>query len=533
MFTIDDFPVSSEIKTIFIEEKIEDESDLIYNLEIYKFLKRKTIIDCLRNKLTKINIESINTVNRNPDFEMIEKKYDILLDVVDSKTIVIIKSVFHEIDMVTLELQLTQYTNLIVKNVTEYNYRLLCNPDYQIEYDYLILFKRILLEVINLGGTDLHFNVKHINMKPYYPVQYRLGTDLLDLDLFKLDGNLNQGIVTKLISVKTVANVIDLSSSDGITSNSTNIFGNNDIELRIAANKVKDGYQCVIRIQQKRTFSFTIDSLGFQKSAEDFLYRISKKRSGITLITGAIRTGKNTTAFALANEMAKQPIKIIDYSSPIEVLMPFNQVDYLDNEKNLLSCVRLAKKQDINVAFINEIPNKEVAFAVKDLANSSIHVITTLHLDRIWHLPYKLQEYYGNSYKDVISQINGVINQKMFDVQCDNCLIDVPVSSLDNKYYREFLEYRNIKVVKVPKGCEKCSNSLHKIGSLPGRNQPYVEYLYFDSEIKSKLLECNYPWEMELVLKDYITRNNSSMEDSILEGIKSSKLGINALDYIL
>lgn len=78
---------------------------------------------------------------------------------------------------------------------------------------------------------------------------------------------------------------------------------------------------------------------------------------------------------------------MISYDSPIEVLMPFPQVDYKDDPKRLLDCVRLAKKQDIDIAFLNEIPSKDVAFAVKDLVTSSIGVITTLHLNRIWDLP--------------------------------------------------------------------------------------------------------------------------------------------------
>lgn len=83
--------------------------------------------------------------------------------------------------------------------------------------------------------------------------------------------------------------------------------------------------------------------------------------------------------------------------------MPFTQVDYGGDESTLLNAVRLAKKQDVNVAYINELPNKEVAFSVRDLVNSSVYVLTTMHMDRLWHLPYKLKEYYGDQFKDVIS----------------------------------------------------------------------------------------------------------------------------------
>lgn len=525
---ISDFNVSEEVGGILYEERILDPLDIIYTLEIYKFLTRGQIISVLRDKFPKVNIQDIDRVGRDPDFADIESKHDIIIDFVDGKTVNVVKSIFHDVDIVSLDLDLYRFTKYNVINVTELNYRELRDSDFRPNYDPMILFKRILLEVIQRGGTDLHFNVKHVDMETKYPIQYRQGADLLDLDLFELDSGMNKDIITKLVGTKTLANAIDLTTADGITANSSNIFGNNNIELRIAANKVKGGLQCVVRIQEKKTFSFTIESLGFPEHVQSYLHQIAKKRSGITLITGAIRTGKNTTAFALANEMVKYPIKIIDYSSPIEVLMPFTQVDYLADEGNLLSCVRLAKKQDINVAFINEIPSKEVAFAVKDLANSSIHVITTLHLDRIWHLPYKLVEYYGNSYKDVISQINGVVNQKMFDIACPHCKKKIPVSELSDKRHVQFLKDAGIDFVNHSVGCPECKGT----GSVQGKSQPYVEYIYFDGKVKSKLLACNQPWEMELVIAEAI-KDQSSLEQAIITGITEDKLDTKALDFIL
>lgn len=468
----------------------------------------------------------------------IEGRYGILLDHIDSKSVKVIKSVFQTLDQTNLELDLKQFKEIEIVNITDVNFRELSEYGYRPKYDPMILFKRILIEVIKLNGTDLHFGVIHRNMRAEYPIQYRVNGDLYDLDLFTLDKELNHSIISTLVETKTSANSLDLSLPDGITANSSDILDNGNVELRIAANKVKDGLQCVIRIQEKKTFSYTIDSLGFSKEAQDFLMWLSKKRSGITLITGAIRTGKNTTAFALANEMIKYPIKMIDYSSPIEVLMPFNQVDYLADENNLLACVRLAKKQDVNVAFLNEIPSKEVAFAVKDLVNSSIHVITTIHMDRIWHLPYKLNEYYGDSYKDVISQINGVMNQKMFDVMCPNCREAYPTSSIRDLAKKAFLEERGLQNVWVAKGCEKCISTVkhsghNKTGSVIGANQPYVEFLRFDDKLKSRLLACDHAWQMEEIIKEVVRENKNTLEDTMFDGIQRGVLDYNALDYIL
>lgn len=538
LLNVRDFGLQKEVVKIFESKIYSDNTELITDLEIYKFMSRDEILKHLKFEFPELIFENVKSVNRKEEFLTIEGRYGILLDHIDSKSVKVIKSVFQTLDQTNLELDLKQFKEIEIVNITDVNFRELSEYGYRPKYDPMILFKRILIEVIKLNGTDLHFGVIHRNMRAEYPIQYRVNGDLYDLDLFTLDKELNHSIISTLVETKTSANSLDLSLPDGITANSSDILDNGNVELRIAANKVKDGLQCVIRIQEKKTFSYTIDSLGFSKEAQDFLMWLSKKRSGITLITGAIRTGKNTTAFALANEMIKYPIKMIDYSSPIEVLMPFNQVDYLADENNLLACVRLAKKQDVNVAFLNEIPSKEVAFAVKDLVNSSIHVITTIHMDRIWHLPYKLNEYYGDSYKDVISQINGVMNQKMFDVMCPNCREVYPTSSIRDLAKKVFLEERGLQNVWVAKGCEKCISTVkhsghNKTGSVIGANQPYVEFLRFDDKLKSRLLACDHAWQMEEIIKEVVRENKNTLEDTMFDGIQRGVLDYNALDYIL
>lgn len=538
LLNVRDFGLQKEVVKIFESKIYSDNTELITDLEIYKFMSRNEILKHLKFEFPELIFENVKSVNRKEEFLTIEGRYGILLDHIDSKSVKVIKSVFQTLDQTNLELDLKQFKEIEIVNITDVNFRELSEYGYRPKYDPMILFKRILIEVIKLNGTDLHFGVIHRNMRAEYPIQYRVNGDLYDLDLFTLDKELNHSIISTLVETKTSANSLDLSLPDGITANSSDILDNGNVELRIAANKVKDGLQCVIRIQEKKTFSYTIDSLGFSKEAQDFLMWLSKKRSGITLITGAIRTGKNTTAFALANEMIKYPIKMIDYSSPIEVLMPFNQVDYLADENNLLACVRLTKKQDVNVAFLNEIPSKEVAFAVKDLVNSSIHVITTIHMDRIWHLPYKLNEYYGDSYKDVISQINGVMNQKMFDVMCPNCREVYPTSSIRDLAKKAFLEERGLQNVWVAKGCEKCISTVkhsghNKTGSVIGANQPYVEFLRFDDKLKSRLLACDHAWQMEEIIKEVVRENKNTLEDTMFDGIQRGVLDYNALDYIL
>ena len=66
-----------------------------------------------------------------------------------------------------------------------------------------------------------------------------------------------------------------------------------------------------------------------------------------------------------------------------------------------------------------------------------------------------------------------------------------------------------------------------------GRNQPYVEYVVFDDFVKSSLLACEYPFQMEKFLKDYLFSHKRSLEFTLAKAIADKKLQYEALDSIL
>lgn len=528
---LEDFGLS-KVEQLAIEQTgVVDNAAIIELLEAYKFTTRNSIIATYNESYKYDEYSADQIVGESDDaYKALEDKYGVVIRNFgrEVKRVHVYMPMFRDTNVPSLEIELGRYDTVFFR-ATTVDYALSRNPQLRLCTDSDLIFKRILIEALRLHATDIHFDVRHVNMKPEYTVSYRQDASLYDMNLFKLTQEDNRNIISRLIENNTSAISLDLLTSNGVVSNASNILGDDNIELRVSANSVLDGYHCVIRIQQKETFNFSIGKLGFHNRVMRDLNTITKKRSGITFITGAIRTGKNTTAFALANEIEKSPVKIISYESPIEVLMPFTQLDYFGNEDALLNAVRLAKKQDINVAFINEIPNKEVAFAVLDLVNSSIHVITTMHMDRIWHLPYKLKEYYGDEYKNVISQINGVFNQKMFGICCDKCRSEILVSSVHDAAKEDFLHAKGFSKIFKSTGCEHCNFT----GKVTGKNQPYAEHLIFSDALKSRLLSCNQPFEMESVIKTEVRQREQTLEDYMSVGLHTGLLSLDALDFII
>lgn len=551
---INDFNLSDRVKNIFHSNLIKEPETILQTLEFYKFKQQLDLVKELNSikhevQLGDMNpiqdcIELVKTVTEDPKFAEIREKYNVLVDMTEDRqdenglpVIRIILPLFSQVDKVRLELDLNNYSVQYVY-VTYSNFKNLVGEEkfeqlYCFDWEPRLVFMRLVMEAMDLGGTDLHVTVEHHSKKPSYKVYYRRDEVLCPINLFNLTPELCKSMIYKTIESDSSKDSIDLFEAYGVITRIHDLFKDGTVELRLSANKVLNGYDYVARIQEITNVTRTIETLGFPEKTQKALDFIADRRAGLTFITGPLRTGKTTTLFALANKMSAAPIKIKSYEDPIEALMPFPQIDYKSNPDNLVNAIRVAKKQDIDVALLNEIPDKSVAFAVQDLVNSSIYVLTTLHVNRIWHIPYKLIEYYGSGYKNIISQINGVFNQKMFASLCDKCCIPKYVNDLEDERKKKILQDNNVDIYYEAQGCAECYDlKTGFYGVQLGKGQPYCEFLLFTDELKSKLLQCAEPYEMEQIIKEEVMKNGDSLEHELSVAISKKKLAITALDSL-
>jgi type II secretory ATPase GspE/PulE/Tfp pilus assembly ATPase PilB-like protein len=517
--------ITPELKITLEEYGFTTDRDLLYYLEQYKYYTNKDLTEFVKS----FGNDDVRCCDYEEDYSdraypTVELRYDVVVKE-SSEDVEVLYDCTSDINKISVEMDLNCLKPITYKSLTPYSFCKIQGKSMK-PLEPMDVFRRLMIEAVNRKATDVHFDVAHYRDGVEYPVSFRIDNKLERVSLFDITKELNKSMIGSLIEKKTSTNAIDLLDAGGVETSASGIVGD-DITLRITANSVSGGYHYVIRMQKPSTVSFRINQLGFQKEVEDALTSVSELRSGITFITGAVRTGKNTTGFALVNEMIDKELKIVSYESPIEVWMPFSQVDYQGNADILLNSVRLAKKQDVNIAYINELPNKDVAFAVQDLANSSIHVITTTHVDRVWHLPYKLREYYGDDYKDVISQINAVFNQKMYVKMCPHCQERILVDSIENVKITEFLKNRGTEIVPVSTGCKFCNHT----GIVVGGNRPYAEFVIFTNDIKRKLLRCESPAAMEEVLREAV--KGKALEDYVYDAVVRGEVSYTSLSLLM
>ena len=498
------------------------DDEKLYNLELYKIISRSTIIDTMRQQgVDFVDCKEPIYPSFLADFFSLIKTggFFIYSANKDSRQIVLVTD-YYKPSNNNIIIHLRGY-DVEIKYITPLNYKILEYGVDKVLNDclHVLYFKRIIYDAMEKHVSDVHFtnNQNRHNSYDYY-IKYRILNNYVTQDVFITTKELNNRLIQEIISNYTTAESADLETSYGVETSWVNIMRDGKVDLRITCSKTAGGYTMVIRIQQMSTLGKRIENLGFNERICADLRDLSDRVTGLTLITGAPRTGKNTTMVAMINEHVDKQIKRIEYSSPIETIMPHEQLAYDSDVNTLLNYVKLVKKQDVDIAILNELPDKRLAHPVIDLVNSSIGVFTTFHINRLWNVALKLKSYFGDDYIDLITQINGVVHQKMFVKLCPHCVHDVYHRDFP-KYILEIMDNYEIKSFKESSGCILCHGT--------GRSsevQPYAESLIFTTELKEKLVRCTRPHEMEIILKEECYAKKVNMEVSVTDAIKNGIL---------
>lgn len=393
------------------------------------------------------------------------------------------------------------------------------------KWDYYILFGRYMFYCIEHNASDLHIGVIHQNKEPKYFVMCRIGPDREECNLFTLNEQSHRALIKDTIKERSSNQqaILDLDAGLGVVVTLADIFNDGNLEVRCTVEKVLGGYYCVCRLQEVKTTALSLDELGFDPLIVKSIRDTIQRPSGLTIITGKIRTGKNTTMASIGLDIVRMANKpsIMSFDDPIEILGEYPQTDYKGEISLLKAGIRLAKKLDLDYVLLNEIPNAEVAFGVRDLVNSSIHTLTTWHMNRVWHLPHKLFEYFGESYRDLISQINIVCNQRLYKRQCPYCQETIHRANHESdKRIHDFFVRYNLTSSLVSRGCEHCNYT----GYLKGSVVVLPEILVFSQDLVLKLFKADRPYDMELVLINEMKDSPFSLEYQMKNALSDGRL---------
>ena len=530
-FKVEDFLSSEDNAQVInaINEEALTGSELVDNLILLKLVDKPTIQRVLKERYNMV-FAWLRVDTTPPQFKQIAKKHNVVLELreVPNKNdpekpiiaVVVYVPLGVVLDTATLQIDIPNYP-ISVRYIADCNYRLLGNglPENLLSFSVapyrpILVYKVLVLDCIRRAGTNMHIESVYEKKQPHHRIGYRVKREMVPAP-FQIDFEMFRSIMQTVVGKLTPASAMDIDSPCGITTSVGDVFHDGECDVRLTGMRVDAGYYLDTAIQLTNTTAMTLDELGFPNEDVNLIRELAKKRTGLTLITGAQRSGKNTTIFAMLNEVKREPIQILEYSNPIENRMEFSQVNYKGDLDNLRHLLRLSKKQDVDIVVINEMPDNSIAFAVRDLVNSSIGVITTTHLDRVWHLPGKLREFFGEDYKTIVSQLNVVINQKMFRRWKGPGLQKRALVKEHGPF--EMAAYQaGVRQYFVPEDMSKMTLEL----------QPLTEIIVMTDAIKSSMLAFDETAKAQQMLELNIRQQHATLENKVAAYINNGLMSL-------
>lgn len=315
------------------------------------------------------------------------------------------------------------------------------------------LFNSLLIEAVQLGASDLHFEP--------YEQSYRVR--------FRIDGMLKQmttllpPLIAKVSARLKIMAQMDISErrlpQDGRIKLIT--ADNNILDYRVSAIPTLFGEKIVLRVIDSAASIVSVDELGFEPDQQQAFLQALHQPQGIVLITGPTGSGKTLSLYTGLKLLNTETTNISTVEDPVEInLSGVNQVSI--NPKIGLSFDSALKsflRQDPDVVVIGEIRDLETADTAIRAAQTGHLVLSTLHtnsatetLARLYHM--------GIAHFNIATAISLVVAQRLARRLCIHCkkLVEVPSHSLLQMGFLTPDSNSKKPAVYEAVGCEHCTD---------------------------------------------------------------------------
>lgn len=308
---------------------------------------------------------------------------------------------------------------------------------------------KILLDAINRGASDIHFEPYEKN----YRVRYRQDGILSEISTPPV--NLGSRLCARL----KVMSKLDISErripQDGRFK--MNISKNRSVDFRVSTCPTLFGEKVVMRILDPANAKLGIDALGYEeKQKELFLYAIHRPQ-GMVLVTGPTGSGKTISLYTALNILNTNEVNISTAEDPVEINLPgINQVNV--NPKAGLSFSAALKsflRQDPDIVMVGEIRDIETAEIAVKAAQTGHMVLSTLHTNSAPETIMRLVNM-GVQPFNLATSVILVVAQRLARKLCSECKeeINIPKESILETGFKEE-DLPNLRLFG-PKGCDQC-----------------------------------------------------------------------------
>ncbi|MGV8893464.1 MAG: type IV-A pilus assembly ATPase PilB [Burkholderiaceae bacterium] len=315
--------------------------------------------------------------------------------------------------------------------------------------------QKILLDGINLGASDIHFEP----FEKFYRIRFRVDGILREVAQPPL------AIKEKLASRIKVISKLDISEKrvpqDGRMK--LMLSSTRAIDFRVSTLPTLFGEKIVMRILDGSQAQLGIDALGYDADQKETLLNAIQRPYGMVLMTGPTGSGKTVSLYTCLNVINKPGINISTAEDPAEINLPgVNQVNV--NEKAGLSFAVALKsflRQDPDVIMVGEIRDLETADIAIKAAQTGHMVFSTLHTNDAPSTLTRLMNM-GVAPFNIASSVILITAQRLARrlCSCKQPAVILDEVLLQAGYKKQDLDgsWQPFK----PVGCERCSGSGYK-----------------------------------------------------------------------
>ena len=233
--------------------------------------------------------------------------------------------------------------------------------------------QKIMLDAINLGASDIHFEP----YEKYYRIRYRRDGVLSEV------AQPPMAIKDKVASRIKVLSRLDISEKrvpqDGRMK--MVLSKNRAIDFRVSTLPTLYGEKIVMRILDPTSAQLGVDALGYEPWQKEILLDAVQRPYGMVLVTGPTGSGKTVSLYTCLNILNKPDVNISTAEDPAEIQLPgINQVNVNDKAGLTFSAaLKSFLRQDPHVIMVGEIRDLETADIAIKAAQTGHMVMSTLH----------------------------------------------------------------------------------------------------------------------------------------------------------
>ncbi|MGZ3236188.1 MAG: type IV-A pilus assembly ATPase PilB [Burkholderiaceae bacterium] len=374
--------------------------------------------------------------------------------------------------------------------------------------------QKILIDAINLGASDLHFEP----FEKFYRIRFRVDGVLKEVAQPPL------AIKEKLASRIKVISKLDISEKrvpqDGrmkLVMSKTK-----SIDFRVSTLPTLFGEKIVMRILDATQAQMGIESLGYDPDQKEILLDAIQRPYGMVLVTGPTGSGKTVSLYTCLNVLNKPGINISTAEDPAEINLPgVNQVN-INDRAGLTFPIALKAflRQDPDIIMVGEIRDLETADISIKAAQTGHMVFSTLHTNDAPSTLTRLMNM-GVAPFNIASAVILITAQRLARrlCTCKQQTVILDEALLEAGFKEEDLDgtWQPYKAV----GCERCSGSGYK-----GRVGIY-QIMPITEEIERIILTHGTALEIEAQARREGVR---TLRES---GLMKVKQGLTSLEEVL